>query len=76
MNTWLIQKSQKKRRLKARAARFVLKARLGHNALLTLILLLMQIWQRLSIVRTLITPKSLKAGKERVRNGQIKGLGR
>jgi len=73
---WHILENLKKRRLKARAAKFAPKARLGRNELLTLTRQPMQIWRLLSIVRTLITPKSLRAEKERVRNGQIKGLGR
>ena len=75
MNTWLIQKSQKKRRLRAKAVKYVPKVKLGLNALLTRILLHMLILPPLNIVKTLTTPKNLRAEKGRVSNGPVKGLG-
>jgi hypothetical protein len=73
--TWHILGNLKKLLPKARAVRFVRKVKLGHNELLTLTPLLMPIWLLLSIAKTLITPKSLKAENGRARNGKIKGLG-
>ena len=49
--------------------RFVPKEKLGHNARLILIQVLMQTWRLLSIARTLTTPRVLKVRRKRQHNG-------
>ena len=72
---WRIPRSQKKRRLRAKAVKYVPKGKLGQSALLILTHLLMQTSLLLNIAKTLITPKSQRVAKGRVSNGKATGMG-